>query len=242
MKDAIDQDTLSTYFDILSAACKSSQPESTRLAALRSLECFPRFYISHSKPPKPTRNLSAILTLLHLLSDDDSVIRNVASEITSAVGESMTFAPISASIELAQSIGDTFHPQCLERNVAGLILENNVRHKLQTALQSDEELFAKERDNVWRDEIHEWGLYICILSMCWSREMSLELEVLDLGLETWAVDSMGTVREVVEVKEDTPLWWNHDVELFESVVKLFMLVEIMLRYGRGKNLGLRSSN
>ena len=239
MKDAIDQDTLATYFDILSAACKPSQPESTRLAALRSLETFsPILRLAFETPETYSEIIPAILTLLHLLSDDDSAIRNVASEITSAVlGESMTFAPISASIELAQFVGDTFHPQCLERNVAGLILENNVRHKLQTAFQSDEELFAKERDNVWRDEIHEWGLYICILSMCWSREMSLELGVLDLGLETWAVDSMGAVREVVEAKEDTPLGWSHDVELFESVVKLFMLVEIMLRYGRGKNLG-----
>ena len=67
--------------------------------------------------------------------------------------------------------------------------------------------------------------------------MSLELEVLDLGLESWVVDSMEVIREVVEAKEDTPLGWSHDIESFESVVKSFMLVEIMLRYGRGKKLG-----
>jgi hypothetical protein len=206
---------------------------------LRSLETFsPILHLAFETPETHSEVIPAILTLLHFLSDDDSAIRDVASEITSAVlSEYMTSAPMPASMKLAQSIGETFHPQCLERNIAGLILENNVRHKLQTALQSDEDLFAKERDNVWRDEIHEWGLYVCILSTCWSREMSLELDLLDLGLESWAVDSMGAIREVVEAKEDTPLGWSHDIELFESVVKLFMLVEIMLRYGRGKKLG-----
>jgi len=239
MKDAIDQEMLATYFEILSAACETSQPESTRLAALRSLQTFsPILHLALQNPETCSAVIPAFCTLLLFLSDDDSMIRHVASEITSSVlGEYLTFTPMSASEKLAQSIGETFDPQPLEKIVIDLVLENNVRQKLQVVLQPDDDLFAKERDNVWRDEAHLWGLYTGILSMCWSRGMSLELEPIDLGLEGWAVDGLDAVKELIEMKEDTPLGWGHDVDLFESVGKLFMVVEILLRYGRGRNLG-----
>ena len=239
MTGAVDRDMLATYFKILSSASESSQPESTRLVALHSLETFsPILHLAFENPETKSEIIPALFTLLLLLSDDNFGIRHSASEITSSIlGEYMTSTPISASEKLAQSIGETFPPQSVERSVAGLVLENNVRRNLQTALQSDEDLFAKERDNVWRDEIHEWGLYMRILAISWSREMSLGLGPLDLGLENWATDGMKAIREVVDSKEDTPLGWSHDVDPFEAAVKLFMLVEIMLRYGRGKSLG-----
>ena len=239
MNGAIDQEMLSTYFKILSAACESSQPESTRLAALRSLQTFsPILHLALQNPEPAGRVIPAFLTLLLFLTDDGSTIRRVASEITSSVlGEYMTSTPMSASEKLAQSIGEAFNPEPLEQIVVDLILETNVRQKLRVALDPDDDLFAKERENVWRDEVHMWGLYTRILSMCWSRGMSLELEPMDWGLESWTVDGLEAVKEVIEMKEDTPLGWSHDVDLFESVVKLLMVVEIFLRYGRGGNLG-----
>src|SRR5271154_141481 len=239
MNGAIDQEMLSTYFKILSAACESSQPESTRLAALRSLQTFsPILHLALQNPETAAEVIPAFFTLLLFLTDDDSTIRHVASEITSSVlGEYMTSTPMSASEKLAESIGETFNPKPLEQIVVDVILGNNVRQKFRVALDPDDDLFAKERENVWRNEVHMWGLYTRILSMSWSRGMSLELDPMDLGLERWTVEGLEAVKEVIETKEDTPLGWSHDVDLFESVVKLFMVVEILLRYGRGRNLG-----
>jgi hypothetical protein len=228
------------YFKVLSASCDSSQPDSTRLAALRSLQTFsPILHLALQTPNTSAAELiPAFFTLLLFLSDDDSTIRHVASEITSSVlGEYMMFTPMSASEKLAQSIGETSNPQTLEKIVVDLVLENNIRQKLQVALHPDDDLFAKERDNIWRDEIHMWELYTRVLSMCWSRQMGLELGPVDLRLERWTVDGLEAVKGVIEMKEDILLGWNHDVDLFESVVKLFMVVEILLRYGRGGKLG-----
>src|SRR5271170_1686362 len=117
MNGAINQEMLTTYFNVLSAACQSSQPESTRLAALRSLQTFSPI-LNLALQTSAAALIPAFFTLLLFLSDDDSAIRHVASEITSTVlGEYMIFTPMSASEKLAQSISETSNPQTLEKIV-----------------------------------------------------------------------------------------------------------------------------
>ena len=67
--------------------------------------------------------------------------------------------------------------------------------------------------------------------------MSLEITAMDLGLESSTADGISAFKEVIETKDDTPLGWSHDVDLFESVVKMFMVVEVLLRYGRDAKFG-----
>ena len=182
--------------------------------------------------PNPARQLlPAFLTLFHFLSDDDNDIRILASEITSSVlDEYMIFTPMTASEMLAQKIADAFDPETVEKSILEIICQTNVREKIQSP---SEILFAKERENKWRDEIYQWGLYIRILSICWSRRMSLEMKSHDTVLEEWAADGLSAIKEIIEREGDTPLGWSYDVDVFETIKKVFLLVQVLLRYGRG---------
>ena len=63
--------------------------------------------------------------------------------------------------------------------------------------------------------------------------MSLEIKSHDNVLEKWAIDGLSAIKEIIEKEDDTPLGWSHDVDVFETIMKVFLLVEVLLRYGRG---------
>jgi hypothetical protein len=185
----------------------------------------------------PSAVVPAASSLLLLLSDDDYNIRQVASEITSAVlGDFMVSTPMAASDMLAQAIGETFDPRCIEMNVIPLICETNVHEALETDTGSSITLFAKERENVWRDEIHQFELYIHILSSCWRKQMCTESASEESILLEWVENGISEIKGVVEDKDDVPLGWSSDMEAFEAVTKVFMVVEALQRYGRGKRV------
>lgn len=235
MDGSIDKTLLNMYFIILSDAVESSKPESTRNAALRSLQTFsPVLALALQNPEDNKPVVPALFVLLLLLSDDSFKIRQLASEISSSVlGEYLIFTPMTASERLAQTIGDTFDSEFIEQIVSRLISRTNIRQALCSAIDSTDPLFAKERENVWRDEVYLWELYFRIVSICWSRKLCLESGSGNDILRKWAAEGLLVVKEVIELNDDTPLGWSHDVDAFETVMKLFLTVEIILRYGRG---------
>ena len=145
----------------------------------------------------------------------------------------MVTTPIAASEKLAQVIADTFDPIAIEKYLLSLIYNLNVRQNLQSTVDS---LFAKERENIWRDELYQWKLYIRILSTSWSRQMSMEFRSQDSQLEDWITEVLLAMKLVAESKVDTPLGWSHDVDVFETVMKIILLADVLLRYGRGGKL------
>jgi hypothetical protein len=229
---------LAEYLGTLSKCIRPEQPETIRLAALQSLQTFSPVMVAAFKSMSPPSTvLPAALTLLLLLSDDDYNIRHVASEITSAVlGDFMVHTPMAASDMLARAIGETFDPRYVEMNVIPLIYETNVHEALETAMGSSITLFAKERENVWRDEIHQFELYIHILSSCWSRQMCSESASEESALLEWVENGISEIKEAIKDKDDVPLGWSSDIEAFEAVMKVFMVVEAFQRYGRGKQV------
>ena len=220
-------DSVKMYFDILRDASRPSNPETTRLAALRSLRTLSPAMTSSSHQMIP-----AFVTLLHFLSDDDYEIRQLASEITgSLLGNLMVSAPVIASERLAQMIGETFDADSLER-VLCPIMCFDVRTTLVESLNSEQVLFAKERENIWRDEICQWELYLRILSTCWSRPAKAEA----MPFVEWAEKGVSAIREVVDKHEDTSLGWGNEVDLFEAVVKVLMLCKALLNFNCGKGV------
>ena len=220
-------DGVAMYFDILQDASHPSNPETTRLAALRSLHTFSSAMISSTSQMIP-----AFLTLLHFLSDDDFEIRQRASEITASVlGYHMVSAPAVAIEQLAQLIGETFDGDSLERALYPIMCFD-VRAALLESLNSEQVLFAKERENIWRDEICQWELYLRILSSCWSRLAKAEA----MPFVEWAEEGIFAIRAVVGKHEDTPLGWSNEVDLFEAVVKVLLLCKALLNSDRGKGV------
>lgn len=176
--------------------------------------------------------IPAFLILLHFLSDDDFEIRHNASEITASVlGNYMVACPAIASQQLAQMIGETLDPDALERALLP-IMKFDVGAKLLESLNSEQVLFAKERENIWRDEICQWELYLRILSSCWSRQTRTEQK----PFVEWAEQGISAFREVAEGHEDTPLGWSSEVDLFEAVVKALLLSGALLKHGCGKGV------
>ena len=142
----------------------------------------------------------------------------------------MVFTPMTASEMLSQKIADAFDPKTTEKSIIEILCQAKLREQLH---YSPEILFAKERENKWRDEIYQWGLYIRVLSMCWSRQMSLDMEPQGTVFEKWVIDGLSAIKEIVENEDDMPLGWSHDIDVFETILKVFLLVEALLRYGRG---------
>jgi hypothetical protein len=188
-------------------------------------------------PNPPGLLVSPFIILLLLHSDDDYQIRQLASEITSSIlDDYMLYTPMEASEKLAQLIGETFPPKHVTNYVTKIIFETNVREALTHALNPDETLFAKERENIWRDEIYQTGLYTRILSLCWSRQMGDDTDGSDDGLVSWVMDGLDAMGHAIEAKVDEILGWTHDIVAFESVMKIFLLIEVLQRYGRASIL------
>lgn len=237
MRGMIDEEGLELYLEVLSDFVQPRNPESTRYAVLRSLENFlPVLSYAASNPSATSSIIPSFFVLLLLLCDDSDEIRARASEITSTLlGEHVAFTPMIASDKLAQLIGETFDPQHLEKRVIKILCQSNIRQEVRVVSQSSSNLFAKERQNVWRDEVYEFNLYIKIISECWSRQMNSDTGQHRDDLVEWIEREVVALNEVVELHEDVPLGWSHEKDVFEGVMKLFMVMEALLRYGRARN-------
>ena len=66
--------------------------------------------------------------------------------------------------------------------------------------------------------------------------MSLEIKSQDKILEAWAADGLFEIKHAVDVNDVAPLGWSHDVDVFETAVKVLLIVEVLLRYGCGGSL------
>jgi hypothetical protein len=176
--------------------------------------------------------IPAFLMLLHLVSDDDYEIRQLASEITATVlGEYMVSTPYIAAEKLAQMIGQKLDPAALEHALYP-IMAFDVQKVFVESFGSEQVLFAKERENVWRDEVWLWELYISILSSCWTRKDKAAAT----AFVEWGERGISTVREMVEQHEDAPLGWSSEVGLFEGVAKVLLLCQALLKYDYGKGV------
>jgi len=228
---------LSTFFKIIHDSLHSAKSDSTRLAAVRSLQRLsPILTLALEKSTDYSSLVPAYFSLLLALSDDDEKIRYTAAQVTTFVlGEYMIPTPMAASEKLAQAIGENLDPRAVESYIISLICETKVVETLKGAIESSDILFAKERDNVWRDELYEWGLYIKILSACWSRQMGLESDRRSQALEEWLLNGIAEMKELSQM-EDPPFGWSQDIDAFESVIKVFKIAEVILRYGRGEFL------
>jgi hypothetical protein len=213
-------------------ASQSSNVESTRFATMQSLARFSPIMATALREPRSFVSvLPSFFSLLLALSDDDWEIRSLASEITSQVlCEKITFTPIAASEKLAERIGEIFDPTTLEKTLIPILLEDRIVEKLQSSVQISNTLFEKERPNVYRDEIHQWGLYIGILEGCWKCRTRMNVTPLQTTLVKEVTEFVAVLDQIIRTTDDKPLGWSREVDVFESVVKLFMLIDVMLRY------------
>ena len=187
-----------------------------------------------STPSPPSDLLPAFVILFLLLSDDDYQIRHRASEVTSyLLSEQMTYTPMEASEKLTQLILDTFPAEPVEEEAIKLIVATDVRKEISGAMTAEETLFAKERENIWRDEIYQLGLYIRVLSQCWSRQMGSTIHSpVDNRLMTWTKEGLTAIMKVVAAVDDTVLGWSQENDIFESIMKVLLVIEVMVRYGK----------
>jgi hypothetical protein len=55
-------------------------------------------------------------------------------------------------------------------------------------------------------------------------------------LVEWVIDALDAIKDAVQSKEDAVLGWSHDIDAFESVMKVFTVVAVLLRYGKAGDL------
>ena len=178
--------------------------------------------------------IPAYFILLLLLSDNEGKVRDSASDVTSSVlNQYMISLPIPASEALAQAIGETFEPLEIEKLIIPFVSVINASVILNTGVKSSRVLFEKERSNVWRDGIHQFGLYTRILGACWSRRLSVEtgFSLQDHLLVEWVMQGISATKSIIQMNDDIPLGWSCDTDAFEVVMQILMLAETILKYG-----------
>jgi hypothetical protein len=237
LNGSVDEKLLCKYFEVLSTSSQSRRPESTRLAALHSLNNFaPVLQLAFQTPPNPFPVLPAVCALFDLLSDDEYEIRNVASQITATVlGQDMISTPMGSEEKLANAIVSAFDYDTVEQIIIPIICRINLSEILNSPLDSMDNLFAKERENVWRDEIYQLEHYLTILFKCWSKEKGAK-NMLDSRLFQFALDGLNLIEQIPEKNKENPsgLGWDNDV--CETIMKIALIVDLLNREAKTKLL------
>ena len=222
----MDDKLLSKYSEVLSTSSQSRQSESTRLAALHSLSNFsPVLQLAFQSPPKQYPVLPAICALLTLLSDDDHEIRDLASKLTATIlNKHMISTPMGSEENLAKAIIETFDYEYIEQNIVPIICQTNIPEALTSPFDSRDNLFAKERENVWRDEIYELELYLDILSQSCRRLHGGE-ELSHSRLVQFARDGVNLIQALPEKYKESPVGWDWDNDVCEMIMKISLILD-----------------
>jgi hypothetical protein len=223
---SMDDKLLSKYSEVLSTSSQSRQSESTRLAALHSLSNFsPVLQLAFQAPSKQYPVLPAICALLTLLSDDDHEIRTLASKLTATIlNKQMISTPMGSEENLAKAIIETFDYDSIEQNIIPIICQANIPEALTSPLDSRDNLFAKERENVWRDEIYELELYLDILSQSCRRLQGGE-KLPHSRLVQFARDGVNLIQALPEKYKKSPVGWDWDNDVCEMIMKISLILE-----------------
>lgn len=223
---------LTEYFQLLSDLSESGETESTRLAALHSLQNFaPVLQFAFQNPDTHSSVLPAICTLLSLLSDDEYRIRELASQITATIlGLNMPATPMGSEEKLSNAIGNTMDIEIIERNIIPILCKTKVDDELAS---DTDDLFARERDNVWRDEIYQYENYLKILARGWMRQTGSQ-KLLDTRLLHYALEGIEMIEGALGKYDKNPVGWGRDNDVCETIMKISLLVDLLNRHGKIK--------
>ena len=233
MTQSYDEDTLLKYYEVLSSYSQSRQPESTRLAALNSLYKFsPILRLAFQNPLTRFPVLPAILALFTVLSDDDYEIRNRASQLTATIlGHDMISTPMGSEGKLSKAIVGVYDQDTIEQNIIPIICQTNIRQTLKSPLDCNDDLFAKERENVWRDEIYQLEHYLKILDQCWSKEKTGK-KMRHSKLVQFAKEGLYLIQELPEEYNENAVGWGWNYDVCEAIMKISLIVDLLGRHGR----------
>lgn len=177
----------------------------------------------------------ALFFLLEFLSDDDSGIRKRASEVVCNILDSIiTLNPMAASEQLSEAITRKFDPYAIKRDIINSICRMSYDQVLYSAVRPSNILFAKERSNVWRDELFEFELKIRMLERCWPAEPE-DIDKSEQELGRWIYNALSVALDVFK-RNDGAFGWSSDVDAFEVLSKIFAVREAMLRYQEDQHL------
>jgi len=213
------------------------QPENveyTRKAALRTLEIASiALKFVHDLPDAREYGevIPAFLILLEFLSDNDSDIRQRASNIVSHItGSFLTLAPMAASEKLAECIVETFGFRLVKQYLINSLVKIDIDQTFKRCRLPSTVLFEKERQNVWKDEIFEFDLRLRMLTRCWEIQSEYFRENSDIfaegGLRHWVNDGLRILDPQFK-EEDGMFGWSGQIDLFEFTSKVFMTMQVL---------------
>jgi hypothetical protein len=147
----------------------------------------------------------------------------------------MISTPMGSEEKLANAIVSAFDYDTVEQIIIPIVCRINLSEILNSPLDSMDNLFAKERENVWRDEIYQLEHYLAILFKCWSKEKGAE-NMLDSRLFQFALDGLNLIEQILEKNKENPsgLGWDNDV--CETIMKIGLIVDLLNRETKTKLL------
>lgn len=132
---------------------------------------------------------------------------------------------IEAASNMENSL-DSVEGPFTARNRASLQLRS-VRNMLQEARQQDTALFVEEKANLYVDPVKEakdWANALAELSPC-SFEPCLVSEV-----AAWSIDGLSALIEIAESREDGPLGWTSEPDVYALGMKIILTGKVCIRF------------
>ena len=141
----------------------------------------------------------------------------------------MPATPMGSEEKLSTAIGNTFNIETIERNIIPILCKT----KIDEQLASDtDDLFARERDNVWRDEIYQFENYLKMLGQVWKRDKGKKL--LDSKLFHYVLGGIEMIERFLGKYDKNPVGWARDNDVCETIMKISLIVDLLNRYGKVK--------
>jgi hypothetical protein len=185
-----------------------------------------QFALRNSDPSRYVEVIPAFFFLLEFLSDDDAEIREQAARIVSSIIDSfIILTPIAAGETLIEEIYWQFSAAQIKSYIIKTICKPDVAANLTAAPEPGNILFEKERQNVWRDELHEFDLRLRMLLRNWTKEND-SIDKDDAILKNWLKSSLSSLCSLLKDRDEVFGWSSH-VDTFEAVSKVFMTLNAL---------------
>ncbi|KAG9189219.1 hypothetical protein G6011_06087 [Alternaria panax] len=235
---------LGRYIRLLRMTIIDINPFDTRFAAIQSLSAL-NFVFTLAPNGKATGALALGLAvvLYDLLNDDDDEIRNLAASTTGSflrLQGNQAFkntVPISTTHRLAAYLVTVYSTsQYLAREAVrrltntpspALFFSTLFAESFAQEREEDASLFAQEKQNLYKDDTLDtilWSRILCSLSP------SAVPQSLRIGLTTWVLDGLATLRQTAEKEGDGALGWSTKAEVFTLGMRIFSASEIVMRW------------
>jgi len=237
VRSALDEYNVSRHAFAIFSSLTSSQEYSLRHAAAQSLCGLRSSFNVVARMPETIR-IDYLLAVYQVLKDDDDDVRDIGAEIVSKVLSKRSTALFrivpAAACEIIRSclVEEHGNSEILAQNAVShltgslpSLLPKRPKQLMQEAALEQNELFYKERQNLYVDEVSEAEAWSGILQRVAISSISGESSDY---LTEWTLEGLDTLIDASKKQYDGPLGWTSKADVFALGMRIIHASNVVL--------------